>query len=265
MPSDLMYLFYFTRKSAPAHRHYLLCPVCLKTQDSLSCHLRRVCMKDKTKPYILEVVEKAKKDVCDLLKNGRAFSYAVLSRIISSSNPLERLIEELKYHHLFVTGVPPLPIGNSRSVTETLSECSEEPPGGTEPSDVESTRSGELFQCGREINHTTEKMLKAKELGILQKHSADHPMLKGFGEHLLFDFENAKYKQEVDNVSRYLYYADPTEPSWKFVTDEEKLKDFLREQAKAGYKAQTSGNYIKGLKRLVRGFFEDVNSLHYKH
>ncbi|XP_056441388.1 uncharacterized protein LOC130378769 isoform X1 [Gadus chalcogrammus] len=240
------------KKSAAAHRHYLLCPVCLRTQESLSCHLRRVCMKDKTPPEILEVVEKAKKDVCDLLKNGRAFSYAVLKQIVSSPNPLEGLIEELKYHHLFVTGVPPpLPIGNPRLVTETLSECPGEAPGETEPSDVESCGSNELFQCRQEKTYTKDKMVKAKALGILKKHSADHPLLKRFADYLKNDYENAKYQQEVDTVSRYLYFADPTEPSLKFVNDREKLRDFLGQQAKAGYKAQTSGNYIKCLKRFL--------------
>ncbi|XP_056441065.1 uncharacterized protein LOC130378204 [Gadus chalcogrammus] len=240
------------KKSAAAHRHYLLCPVCLRTQESLSCHLRRVCMKDKTPSQILEVVEKAKKDVCDLLKNGRAFSYAVLKQIVSSPNPIEGLIEELKYHHLFVTGVPPpLPIGNPRLVTETLSECPGEAPGETEPSDVESCGSNELFQCRQEKTYTKDKMVKAKDLGILKKHSADHPLLKRFADYLKNDYENAKYQQEVDTVSRYLYFADPTEPSLKFVNDREKLRDFLGQQAKAGYKAQTSGNYIKCLKRFL--------------
>ena len=241
-----MNVFFFTRKAA--RRHYLLCPVCLKTQESLSCHLRRVCMKDKTDPQILEVVEKAKNDVCDLLKNGRAFSYAVLKRIVSSPNPLEGLIEELKYHHLFVTGAPSsLPIDGPTLVTE----CPAEAPGEAEPSDVESGSSGELFQCRQEKTYTKDKMVKAKELGILEKHSAEHPLLKGFGEYLIVAFQNAKYQQEVDSVSRYLYFADPTEPSLKFVNDREKLRDFLGQQAKAGYKAQTSGNYVKCLKRFL--------------
>jgi hypothetical protein len=94
-------------------------------------------------------------------------------------------------------------------------------------------------------------MVKAKDLGILKKHSADHPLLKRFADYLKNDYENAKYQQEVDTVSRYLYFADPTEPSLKFVNDREKLRDFLGQQAKAGYKAQTSGNYIKCLKRFL--------------
>jgi len=61
-------------------------------------------MKTDTESDRQEVVEKAKNDVFDLLKTGRAFSYAVISHIISSPNPLEGMIEELKRHHLFVTG-----------------------------------------------------------------------------------------------------------------------------------------------------------------
>ena len=77
------------------------------------------------------MVEKAKLDVVDLLKNGRAISYLVLTQIMA--DPIERLvvfkllldysllmshppifkyfvllietmIEELKHHHLIVTG-----------------------------------------------------------------------------------------------------------------------------------------------------------------
>ncbi|XP_063049989.1 uncharacterized protein LOC134444691 [Engraulis encrasicolus] len=142
-----------------ARRHYLLCPVCLKTQDSLSCHLRRVCMKDKTGPQILEVVEKAKNDVCDLLKNGRAFSYKVLKQIVSSPNPLEGLIEELKYHHLFVTGAPSsLPIDDPTLVTERPADA----PGEAEPSDVESCSSGELFQCRQERTYSKDKIVQKR-------------------------------------------------------------------------------------------------------
>lgn len=66
--------------------------MCLKTQEALSCHLRRVCMKKSTEADITRVVEKAKQEAVDVLKTGRAFSYAVLCQIISSSNPLQRLV-----------------------------------------------------------------------------------------------------------------------------------------------------------------------------
>ncbi|KAF0021721.1 hypothetical protein F2P81_026026 [Scophthalmus maximus] len=52
------------------------------------------------------MVEKAKLDVVDLLKNGRAFSYAVITQIMADANPIQRLTEELERHHLIVTGAP---------------------------------------------------------------------------------------------------------------------------------------------------------------
>jgi len=64
-------------------------------------------MKNSTEADITQVVEKVKQNNLELLKSGRGFSYAVLHQIISSSNPLEGMIEELKRHHIFVTGVPP--------------------------------------------------------------------------------------------------------------------------------------------------------------
>ena len=259
MTYGLMYLFSFSRKSS---RHWLLCPVCMKTQESLSCHLRRSCLKESEESDREEVVEKAKSDVLDLLKTGRAFSYKVLSRIVSSSNPLERLLVELKSHHLFVTGEPtPSPQGIPRLVAETG-----EPSGEAGSSDVESASSGELFQCNRETAYKARTSLKkANEMGILEKHSIDHPLLQGFAEHLRVNLENTKYKQQVETVSRYLYYADPVEPSLKFVRDREKLLSYTRKQSEANYMAQTSVKYLKCLKRLVLLFYYDVNSLHYTH
>ena len=223
----------------------------MKTQESLSIHLLRSCMKHKPESDRQEVLEKAKNDVLDLLKTGRAFSYSVLSRIVSSSNPLEGMIGELRRHHLFVTGEPtPLPNGNSGLVAETG-----EPSGEAESSDVESASSGELFQCHRETAYKARTSLKkANEMGILEKHSLDHPLLKGFAEYLRVNLLNTKYKQEVESVSRYLYYADPVEPSLKFVRDREKLLSYTRKQSEANYTAQTSANYLKCLKRLVLFF-----------
>ena len=84
------FLFVFSRP-AP-NRHCLLCPFCLKTQDNLSVHLRRVCLKDGTEAAILACVQKARLEILELLKEGRIFSYSLLTAIISDANPIQRLV-----------------------------------------------------------------------------------------------------------------------------------------------------------------------------
>ena len=79
--------------SSKPNRHYLLCPVCMKTQETLSVHLRRVCMKNSTAEAIEAEVEKAKRDVHELLASGRVFSYVLLRQIMDDADPLSRLVE----------------------------------------------------------------------------------------------------------------------------------------------------------------------------
>jgi hypothetical protein len=58
---------FFSNSSKTANRHYLLCPRCLKTQASLSVHLRRVCLKDGSDADVNAIVDKAKHDADQFL------------------------------------------------------------------------------------------------------------------------------------------------------------------------------------------------------
>ena len=89
------------------------------------------------------------------------------------------------------------------------------------------------------------------EKGLYKKHSLDHPLLNSFAKHLKMDLLNGSYKQEVENVSRYLYFVNPETPSLKFVNDRENLRKYLLELSEAKLKKQTQQTYLKSLKRLV--------------
>lgn len=94
------------------NRPYLLCPLCQKTKDCLSVHLRRQCMKNSTPEAINAAVEKAKKEAHEVLAFGRVFHYMLLRQIFDDAEPLARMMEELERRHMVVPGVPP-PLPNA--------------------------------------------------------------------------------------------------------------------------------------------------------
>ncbi|XP_065151081.2 uncharacterized protein [Paramisgurnus dabryanus] len=172
------------------NRHYLLCPICKKTQATLSVHLRRVCMKKATPKAITNVVEKAKSDVLEILQCGRIFSYGHLHRIFNYPDSLN--------------------------------------------SDTD----------------TNPRMLMA-EKGLYKKHSLNDSLLKDFGTHLEKDLHNENFKQEVENVARFLYYMNPKEPCLLFVRNRPKTKQYLRDLSEAKLTKSTQLNYLKSLKRFL--------------
>lgn len=66
---------------------------------------------------------------------------------------------------------------------------------------------------------------------------------------------------QVENVARYLHYANPEAPSLDFVRDTEKLRHYLCDLSKAKLKKRTQLNYLKSLKRLVAYYYDNVGSL----
>ncbi|XP_076579912.1 uncharacterized protein LOC143316080 [Chaetodon auriga] len=240
--------------SRKPNRHYLLCPLCLKTKDFLSVHLRRVCMKDSTPEAIGAAVEKAKKDVHDLLVSGRVFPYVLLCQILDDADPLSRLTEELQRRHMVVTGIPPpLPNANviARPSTTQTAESAAPETGESEPSDNTSVSSGKCFQFVSTVQWTTKNRKLMAQRGLYQRHSLDYPLLKDFGLYLERELCNENFKQEVENVARYLYSFDPQQPSLQFVRNREKIRQYLCELSRAKLTKQTQMNYLKSLKRFL--------------
>ncbi|KAL7370325.1 hypothetical protein ABVT39_025553 [Epinephelus coioides] len=87
--------------------------------------------------------------------------------------------------------------------------------------------------------------------GLYQKHSLDYPLLKDFATYLEKELCNENFKQEVENVARFLFYADPQQLSLLFVRHREKLRQYLCELSGAKLSKQTQQNYLKSLKRFL--------------
>ncbi|KAF4091491.1 hypothetical protein AMELA_G00037350 [Ameiurus melas] len=166
-------------------RNYLLCPVCKKTWDCLSVHLRRVCMKTHDEDAIEAAVERAKAEMRVLLATGRVFKYGRLCQIVAAADPVSRLIEELESRFLVVTDVPPpLPTTIERSgpsssratqATGLEGEPSESSPIGSRRT---SESSGETFQCYRDVQWKNPARKLMTEKGLYKKHSIDHALLR---------------------------------------------------------------------------------------
>ena len=66
-------------------------------------------MKNGTKEAIKSAVAKARSDVADLLKYGRAFSYSVLTEILADAYPINRLVAlKLLLVYSLITSNPPI-------------------------------------------------------------------------------------------------------------------------------------------------------------
>ncbi|KAI7789546.1 hypothetical protein IRJ41_009688 [Triplophysa rosa] len=118
----------------------------------------------------------------------------------------------------------------------------------TEPSEVGSGSSGETFQIEPDMHWKSQARMLMAENGLYQKHSLDHPLLKDFTTYLEKDLQNEHFKQEVENVARFLHFMDPQHPSLLFVRNREKSKLYL---AEAKLTKQTPLNHLKSLKRAL--------------
>ncbi|XP_038550946.1 uncharacterized protein LOC119884641 [Micropterus salmoides] len=110
------------------------------------------------------------------------------------------------------------------------------PPGSAAPetdedeqSKNDSVCSDETFQRNPDMKLTRQLMA---ERGLYNKHSLEHPLLKGFATYLEKDLYNENFKQEVENVARFLYYMDP-------------------QSLRGKLKTQTQLNYLNSLKRFL--------------
>ncbi|XP_072563863.1 uncharacterized protein [Paramormyrops kingsleyae] len=152
-----------------SNRHFLLCPVCKKTQASLSVHLTRVCMKRSSKEAIQEVVEKAKQDALEVLQWGRVFSYRHLRDIMDDANPMSRMIQELERRHMVVPDTPSPAVAAQTSSVPVMAGTTVQRPesSATEQSeDAVSVSNGEIFQVTREVQwpQTSRHMMQEKGL-----------------------------------------------------------------------------------------------------
>ncbi|KAG9261351.1 hypothetical protein AMEX_G24872 [Astyanax mexicanus] len=225
-----------------SNRTFLLCPMCNKTHWSLLVHLRRSCMKNSSEADILAVVESAKRTANNLLRTGRVWEYSLITRIMQSPDPVGRMIEELQSRGKAVVGIP----------TEDPAPAVQAGPQLPVDVPTESNSGLEISgECPDPTTQGTSLRERMSSLGLYKKHSLDHILLAKFAKFLQSDLRNENFKQEVENVARFLYYMDPQQASLQFVRQHEKTREYFLKLSEAGLCKQTVQNYIKSVKRFL--------------
>ncbi|XP_063814060.1 uncharacterized protein LOC135054707 [Pseudophryne corroboree] len=98
---------------------------------------------------------------------------------------------------------------------------------------------------------TVEIRKRMQDAGMYAKHSKRTPLLQNFKRHLKDTLDVRNCKQEVENVSRYLYFMDPQEACMDFVKDIVKTNMFFTKLKNIGLKSQTLCGYLKNIRRFV--------------
>ncbi|XP_067271181.1 uncharacterized protein [Pseudorasbora parva] len=161
---------------------------------------------------------------------------------------------------LVVRNVPPLhpaptciPQSSTR-VAERATPDAERAPATLEPEpeSVSDDSSEEYYQSSGGPNWTSDVRVEMGRKGLYKKHSIAHPLLQGFYVYLSVDLGNKRSKQEVENVSRFMFFMDPNEPSLSFVPEVEKVREYFNVLTHTQLAKQTVLNYWKSLKRFMR-------------
>ncbi|XP_073522749.1 uncharacterized protein [Phyllobates terribilis] len=100
-------------------------------------------------------------------------------------------------------------------------------------------------------NWRAEKRIKMKDAGFYDRHSLSHTILKGFSSYLQNHCKLERYKQNVEDVSRFLYFINNRRVSLNFATEIGKTRLFFKYLQDLGLCNQTVTNYLKHVRRLV--------------
>ncbi|XP_073472832.1 uncharacterized protein [Aquarana catesbeiana] len=185
-------------------RSPLMCPIFFKVETFLCTHLRRVCMNEAPDEEIKAAISGARDK---LFKSAKCC--AVPSRQLEEQfNPeiLEDIAKFLEDRGLTVINKPSL------------------------------TRI-------QYTNWTSKTRLHMRKGGLYERHSLKAPMLKEFATYLHETLVMENYKQEVEDVVRFLYFMNPKRVNLHFVKDIGKVNTFI--SLKRHLKNRTISGYLK--------------------
>ncbi|XP_073729781.1 uncharacterized protein [Misgurnus anguillicaudatus] len=227
-------------------RIYFLCPICRKAPRTLPGHLRTVCMQGRTEEDIQATVLQAKKEMAEFSHNGRFWDYHRILEIFGAANPLASLLEEMEKKGLVVRNIPPI-LHTPASFTHSSTRDAEREPPTVEPEEPEpaSDENSEEYYQSNGPRWTDDVRVEMVKKGLYKKHSIKHHLLDGFYHYLCVDLGNRKCKQEVENVSRFMYFMNSEEPSLLFVQDVEKVREYFNILSQTQLSKQTVlKNYV---------------------
>ncbi|XP_070292556.1 uncharacterized protein [Salvelinus sp. IW2-2015] len=229
-----------------------VCRFCMKNQENISIHLSRVCMRTESKQKIDQEVRNSRDSMIEHLWHGRIIDYRILSCIVTQQDALQPLIKNREQMGHFVTNKPEAKLITGQvEVAQVLAPTTDENIDEESDVNMEDDQSA-LYQPPLNQVWDTKLRKVMQSSGLYQKHPLDCDLLAGFGKYLRDDNKIPNFKQEVANVSRFLFYMGSNKPSLDFVNNLEKSRSFFTKLADIGQKKQTIANYMKNLKRFIR-------------
>ncbi|KAK2907361.1 hypothetical protein Q8A67_006346 [Cirrhinus molitorella] len=223
-----------------ADRNIVHCLQCHKPQESLPVHLARVCMKKSTPEERADEVQKARASSREWIRKNRTWNYKQLCELLPDRRSRIAMVKELLRRGFFIMNQPEEsdmvldPEGDSVTVeTDTIATTA--------------TTNGDPQNISPSVR------MKMKKAGLHKKFPAQAKLLVGFKKYLTVSRRVPNWQQEVDNVSRFLRYVQPTksEPSLDFLSKTTETQDFLTALQRADLCAATVLYYIKSIKRFL--------------
>ncbi|XP_077137154.1 uncharacterized protein LOC143796622 [Ranitomeya variabilis] len=98
-----------------------------------------------------------------------------------------------------------------------------------------------------------------KKAGLYKRHSTCEPILMGFSQYLQKSLMVTHYKQEVQDVARFLYYMNAQRASLDFVKDIKKANKFFNTLRDMKLANQTIFNYLKHVRRFLTYNLKSTN------
>ncbi|XP_072563150.1 uncharacterized protein [Paramormyrops kingsleyae] len=207
-------------------------------------------MQKASEQEISAVVEAAKMEAMELLRHGWVWEYDFLKALVGDADPISRvnrMVQELQARGNSVLNIPPAvaaPAVEEPAVPSTAGSST-----ASDPEPVTSSE-GDLYQWPSvKVKMSTVRRNMEKK-GLYKKHSLDHHLLKSFANYLENDLANENFKQEVENMARFMYFINPSKPSLEFVKKHEDTRKFFSELS--GLSKQTHQNYLKSIKRFLK-------------
>lgn len=91
-----------------------------------------------------------------------------------------------------------------------------------------------------------------KRAGLYKRHDVRCPTLVGFSTYLRVTLRVKRYRQEVENVARFLFFVNPNNTDLVWVRDVVKVHAFFTQLRDQLLTDQTILNYLKGVRRYLR-------------
>ncbi|XP_056405119.1 uncharacterized protein LOC130297006 isoform X2 [Hyla sarda] len=126
-----------------------------------------------------------------------------------------------------------------------LSPSSEQRDQGTHDPDERTLRY-------KRVRWTSEKHRNMRRAGLYKRQDVRCPTLAGFSTYLQVTLGVRRYRQEVENVARFLYFVNPESTDLDWIRDIEKVHAFFTQLRDQLLSEQTVLNYLKGVRRILR-------------